>query len=254
MNVDINKIIPIAIAAGEEILKIYDQDFEVFEKDDESPLTMADKNANDVIIDALQKLYPEIPYISEEVKQLAYSERKNWEYCWIIDPLDGTKEFVKKNGEFTVNIALVHNGEPILGVVYVPVSDDIYIGGKGNGSFKINIDGEVTKLFKKVNNTNKLKVIASRSHLSKEVEEYVEKLKNKGKDVEFVSAGSSLKFCLVAEGKADIYPRLAPTMEWDTAAAHIVCKEAGFLVIDYINQNELSYNKANLLNPWFIVK
>ena len=254
MNVDINDIIPIAIAAGEEILKIYEQDFEVFEKADESPLTMADKNANDIIINALQELYPNIPYISEEVKQIEYSERKKWEYCWIIDPLDGTKEFIKKNGEFTVNIALVQNGEPILGVVYVPVTDDIYIGGKGNGSFKIDIDGEVTKLFKKENKTKKIKAIASRSHLSKEVEYFVEDLKEEGKEVEFVSAGSSLKFCLVAEGKADIYPRLAPTMEWDTAAAHIVCLEAGYDVIDFKTNKTLVYNKENLLNPWFIVK
>ncbi len=254
MNVDINEIIPIAIAAGEEILKIYEQDFEVFKKDDESPLTMADKNANDVIIKALTALYPDIPYISEEIKQMDYSERKNWEYCWIIDPLDGTKEFIKKNGEFTVNIALVHNGEPILGVVYVPVTEYIYIGGKGSGSFKIDVDGEVTQLQKKETTSNKIKVIASRSHLSKEVENYVEDLKKEGKEVEFVSAGSSLKFCLVAEGKADIYPRLAPTMEWDTAAAHVVCTEAGFLVVDYNTSKELTYNKSNLLNPWFIVE
>ena len=253
MNVDINEIIPIAIAAGEEILKIYDQDFEVFEKEDESPLTMADKNANDVIIKALEDLYPDIPYISEEIKQMDYSERKNWEYCWIIDPLDGTKEFIKKNGEFTVNIALVHNGEPILGVVYVPVTDDIYIGGKGNGAFKIDVNGEVSQLIKQENTTNKIKVIASRSHLSKEVEKYVENLKKEGKEVEFVSVGSSLKFCLVAEGKADIYPRLAPTMEWDTAAAHIVCTEAGFEVQDFKTKLTLRYNKEKLLNPWFIV-
>lgn len=255
MNVDINEVIAVAILAGDEIMKIYEQDFEVFEKEDESPLTMADKNANDVIIEKLTALYPEIPYISEEVKQTEFAERKDWEYCWMIDPLDGTKEFVKKNGEFTVNIALIHNNEPILGVVYVPVTDDVYIGGKGNGAFKIDVDGEVIQLLKEENESNLVKVIASRSHLSDEVVAFVEELKKEGKEVEFISAGSSLKFCLIAEGKAHIYPRLAPTMEWDTAAAHIVCKEAGFKVLNYENQNEeLQYNKENLLNPWFIVQ
>jgi 3'(2'), 5'-bisphosphate nucleotidase len=255
MNVDINEVIAVAILGGDEIMKIYNQDFEVFEKEDASPLTMADKNANDIIIKNLTELFPDIPYISEEVKQTDYKERKDWEYCWMIDPLDGTKEFIKRNGEFTVNIALIHNNEPILGVVYVPVTDDIYIGGKGNGAFKINADGDVDPLMKVENTTNLIKVIASRSHLSDEVVAFVEDLKKKGKEVEFISAGSSLKFCLIAEGKADIYPRLAPTMEWDTAAAHIVCSEAGFKVLNYDSQNEeLKYNKENLLNPWFIVQ
>tara|TARA_B110000914_G_C15442424_1_gene436762 strand:- start:28 stop:795 length:768 start_codon:yes stop_codon:yes gene_type:complete len=255
MNVDINEVIAIAILAGDEIMKIYNQDFEVFEKEDDSPLTMADKNANDVIIKSLTELYPDIPYISEEVKQTGYKDRKYWQYFWMIDPLDGTKEFVKRNGEFTVNIALIHNNEPILGVVYVPVTDDIYIGGKGNGAFKINSDGDVEPLKKEENTSNLIKVIASRSHLSDEVVAFVEELKKSGKEVEFISAGSSLKFCLIAEGKANIYPRLAPTMEWDTAAAHIVCSEAGFKVLNYDKQTEeLKYNKENLLNPWFIVQ
>ncbi len=255
-KVDIKDIVEISRLAGLEILKIYKQDFEVFNKDDESPLTMADKNANDIIIAKLQTLYPEIPYISEEVKNLDYSERKKWEYCWIIDPLDGTKEFVKKNGEFTVNIALVKNGKPVLGVVYIPVEDTYFFAEENKGAFKQIGNNEPVLLEKKADvlNKQKLKVVASRSHLSKEVEQYVENLKTAGKEIEFVSAGSSLKFCLVAEGKADIYPRLAPTMEWDTAAAHIVCTEAGIIVVDNETKEELKYNKEDLLNPYFIVK
>lgn len=251
-KIDIEKIIEIAKLAGKEILKIYNQDFEIYSKNDKSPLTDADKNANELIVNKLEELYPEITIISEENNIVSYSERKKWQYCWIIDPLDGTKEFIKKNDEFTVNIALVKNGKPILGVVYLPVLDVFYYAIESKGSFKrkncIN-----KKLLKKENKTNKIKVIASRSHLSSAVLDYVEKLKQQDKEVEFISAGSSLKFCLVAENKADIYPRLAPTMEWDTAAAHIVCTEAGFRVYSFETNKELFYNKEELLNPWFIV-
>lgn len=255
-KVEITKIIEIAKLAGEEILKIYAQDFEVFDKADESPLTQADKNANDIIIENLVKFYPDIPYISEEVKNLDYSERKNWEYCWIIDPLDGTKEFVKKNGEFTVNIALIKNGKPVLGVVYIPVQDTYFFAEENKGSFK-QVGNNKPKLLAKKSDVlekQKLIVVASRSHLSDDVVKYVDELKAQGKEVDFVSAGSSLKFCLVAEGLADIYPRLAPTMEWDTAAAHAVCSEVGISVINTETQKELEYNKENLLNPYFIVK
>lgn len=255
-KVDIKEIIKIAKLAGDEILKIYEQDFEVFDKADESPLTLADKNANDIIIEKLVGLYPDIPYISEEVKNLEFSERKDWEFCWIIDPLDGTKEFIKKNGEFTVNIALVQNGKPVLGVVYIPVQDTYFFAEESKGSFKQIGNAEPQLLARKsdVLGKQQLKVVASRSHLSKDVEDYVEKLRAEGKEVDFVSAGSSLKFCLVAEGIADIYPRLAPTMEWDTAAAHAVCTGVGVAVTNNETQKELNYNKENLLNPFFIVK
>jgi len=255
-DIDIKEIVRISKLAGEEIMKIYAQDFEVFEKNDESPLTMADKNANDIIINELISLYPNIPYISEEVKNLDYTERKKWELCWIIDPLDGTKEFIKKNGEFTVNIALVKNGKPVLGVVFIPAQNVVFYASEGKGTFKQIAEEKPILLAKRKFDTtkNSFKIVASRSHLSKDVELYVEALKKEGKEVEFVSAGSSLKFCLVAEGKADIYPRLAPTMEWDTAAAHAVCSEVGISVINYETNEEINYNKENLLNPFFIVK
>ena len=253
-EIDIKDIIDTAKLAGEDILKIYQQDFEVFDKEDASPLTLADKNANDLIINNLQKKYPNIPYISEEVKQTSFENRKDWEYFWMIDPLDGTKEFIKKNGEFTVNIALIHHNKPVLGVVYIPVQNTLYYAIKNKGTYKIDELGNSIQLTnKQTNNLTDLIVVASRSHLSKEVEDYVEALKNKGKNIHFLSAGSSLKFCLIAEGKANIYPRFAPTMEWDTAAAHILCTELGYDVIDYDTKNELIYNKKSLLNPWFIV-
>ena len=256
MNIDIEEIIRISKEAGDEILKIYDLDFEVYSKDDSSPLTDADKNANDVIIEGLQKLYPSIPFISEEVKQMDYSERKNWSQCWLIDPLDGTKEFIKKNGEFTVNIALIENGVPILGVVYVPVKNETYYAQKGKGAFKRDAKGNTIKLEKQphYSELDAITVVASRSHLSDEVVAFVDDLKKGGKEVTFLSAGSSLKFCLVAEGKAHVYPRLAPTMEWDTGAAHAVCLEAGKNVYVHDSKTPLKYNKENLLNPWFIVE
>lgn len=255
-QININEIIKIAKAAGDEILKIYAKDFEVYNKADESPLTEADKNANAIIIEGLQKLYPNIPYISEEVKQTDYAERKQWNSCWLIDPLDGTKEFVKKNGEFTVNIALIENGEPVLGVVYIPVEDTYFYAIKNEGTYKKIGKDKAQKLPQRsqVEDKKNLKVVASRSHLSEEVLQFVEELKAEGKNVEFISAGSSLKFCLVAEGKADIYPRLAPTMEWDTAAAHILCTEVGLQVQIYESKKPLAYNKENLLNPWFVVR
>lgn len=255
-TIDIQAIIHISKAAGAEIMKIYAKDFEVYTKKDESPLTEADKKANQLILDGLLALYPDIPYISEEVKQMDYSERKNWQQCWLIDPLDGTKEFIKKNGEFTVNIALIENGVPVLGVVYVPAQDKTYYAAKGKGAFLQVGNESPTKIENKAHYStlNAVKVVGSRSHSSKEVEDFVANLKSEGKEVEFLSSGSSLKFCLVAEGKAHVYPRLAPTMEWDTAAAHAVCLEAGKNVYVHNSKNPLKYNKEDLLNPWFVVE
>lgn len=254
--INIQEIIRIAKEAGEEIMKIYAQDFEVYSKDDASPLTDADKNANDVIIKGLQELYPSIPFISEEIKQMEYTERKHWDTCWLIDPLDGTKEFIKKNGEFTVNIALIKDGVPVLGVVFVPARKETYFAEQGKGAHKELADGSVSKIESKAHYSelDKITVVASRSHLSDEVVAFVDALKASGKEVTFLSAGSSLKFCLVAEGQADVYPRLAPTMEWDTGAAHAVCLEAGKNVFVHGSKTPLSYNKENLLNPWFIVE
>ncbi|HWB62643.1 MAG TPA: 3'(2'),5'-bisphosphate nucleotidase CysQ [Chitinophagales bacterium] len=255
-DIDLEQLVSIARKAGDEIMQVYSCPFAVEIKDDKSPLTEADKRSNAVIIQGLQQLYPGIPYISEETKQTAYNERKNWERCWMIDPLDGTKEFIKKNGEFTVNIALIKNGAPVLGVVHAPALQKTYFGFEGGGSFAFN---NTTGQFETILNTqhysqkNKVVVVASRSHLSEETLQFVEQLKAEGKEVDFISSGSSLKFCLVAEGKADVYPRFGPTMEWDTAAAHAVALNAGHNVLNYETGTPLTYNKENLLNPWFIV-
>ena len=259
-TIDIKQIITVAKEAGKAIMEIYAKDFNVEFKADESPLTEADKAANAIICERLEALYPAIPILSEENKAADFSERKNWEYLWVIDPLDGTKEFIKKNGEFTVNIALVHNDTPVLGVVYAPAMDVTYYAKKGNGAFKVE-NGQSQKL-PIITNTapeKKLTVVASRSHLSPETEVFIDALRSQTESVDMTSIGSSLKLCLVAEGSADYYPRLAPTMEWDTAAAQAVVLESGKRVFRYEegkvlqNMEPVVYNKANLLNPWFIV-
>lgn len=250
----LDTVIEIARKAGEAILEIYNQEIVVEVKSDNSPLTLADKNANSIIVKGLSELSPEIPIISEENKLIEYSVRKSWSSCWIVDPLDGTKEFIKKNGEFTVNIALVENGRPILGVVHVPAQQITYYASLGQGSFKIK-NGIATPL--KIRNLAEdgvLKIVGSRSHQTTELLEYVEQQKIQFDKVEFVAAGSSLKFCLIATGDADVYPRLGPTMEWDTCAGQIVATEAGAEVLRWDNHQPLSYNKENLLNPFFIVK
>lgn len=244
-DIYIEDIKNIALEAGEVIMKIYNQDFEIEYKDDKSPLTEADTKSNEIICSKLEELYPHIPLMSEENKQIAYHIRKEWEYYWCIDPIDGTKEFIKKNGEFTVNIALIYRDTPILGVVYAPVFDSMYHAKKGEGAFKNNV-----KL--PLNNTNDLyTVVASKSHMSSETQMFIDNIKTK-KEKELITIGSSLKLCLVAEGKADIYPRLAPTMEWDTAAAHAIVLESGKELFQYENNNVIVYNKESLRNPWFI--
>ena len=252
-----------SLKAGEAIMEIYGtNDFKVEIKGDNSPLTIADKTANDIINTFL--IATGIPIISEENKQTSFSIRKNWEECWIVDPVDGTKEFIKRNGEFTVNIALVKNGIPNLGVIYVPVVKTIYYADvDANKSYRTilnshdesieNIIKRAELLEPKNNKSNKIEVVGSRSHMSQETLDYVEKLKNKGKEVEIVSKGSSLKFCLIAEGKADVYPRFAPTMEWDTAAGQAICNASGVNVISRATNESLLYNKEDLLNPWFLV-
>ena len=246
-KIELSKIVAIAKEAGDVIMEIYNQDFEVEYKEDNSPLTKADLASNEVIIKALKEF--NIPIMSEEGKEIPYEDRKDWEYYWCIDPIDGTKEFIKKNGEFTVNIALIHKNTPVLGVVYAPVLNEMYRAKKGEGAFKNN-----QKLPLQVNNNPKqlLKVVASKSHLSKETQEFIDNLETQ--KVEQVSKGSSLKLCMVAQGEADIYPRLAPTMEWDTAAANAIVIESGKKVYNYHNNEMIQYNKENLLNPWFIVK
>ncbi len=239
-----------ALKGGEEILKIYDTEFSVEEKEDNSPLTQADKNANTAIEELL--LPTGIPILSEEGRSIPFDERKEWEHLWIVDPLDGTKEFIKRNGEFTVNIALIKNGLPIMSVIYVPVKDWLYYASEEIGSFKVE-EGELSKLPKDIKK-DKFVAVGSRSHKSAETEEYFNELAKEHGDIDVVSMGSSLKICLVAEGVADVYPRFAPTMEWDTAAGHGIAKFAGKVLIDHKTGNEMIYNREELLNNWFIVR
>ncbi len=255
-GVAIEPLLKAARAAGEEILEIYARDFEIEYKGDHSPLTEADKAANDVIMVFLRSAHAEIPIISEETQEVPSEERKNWTRFWLVDPLDGTKEFIKKNGEFTVNIALVENGRPVIGVVYRPVTDTMYLGAEGAGAWRISGGGDAEEISGGPHYSGKdaVQVVASRSHLTPEVEAFVAELRAQGKQVDFLSAGSSLKLCLVAEGAADVYPRFGPTMEWDTGAAHAVATAAGKEVLNAETREPLDYNKENLLNPFFIVE
>ena len=249
-QIDIQDIVVIAKEAGNAIMQIYKQDFEVEYKQDSSPLTLADKKANDLIEDGLNQLSVNFPILSEEGREVLYEDRKYWEYFWLVDPLDGTKEFVKKNGEFTVNIALIHKDTPVLGVVYAPALDVCYWAKQGEGAFK-----DRQKLpIKTVNQRNTYKIIASRSHMSNETQMFIDAIDTQ-KEKELISIGSSLKICLVAEGEADIYPRLGPTMEWDTGAAHAVVIESGRGLKKYKDgkHSKHKYNKVDLLNQWFLV-
>jgi len=250
-----------SIKGGHAIMEVYASDFAVEHKEDKSPLTLADKNCNAVIEADLEKT--QIPILSEEGTDIPYSERKEWEYSWLVDPLDGTKEFVKRNGEFTVNIALIHNGNPIMGIIYVPVKEQLYFALEELGSYKISMNDEIEDLHELISKSNKLPmnterdnyvVVGSRSHMSKETEAFFEKKKHEHGEVEVMAVGSSLKLCMVAEGKADAYPRYASTMEWDTGAGHAIAKYAGFSVKQYNSSDDVIYNKEDLLNPWFLVK
>lgn len=248
-KIDIEDIKKIAIEAGTEIMKIYEKDFQIEYKEDNSPLTEADLKANKIIYNNLNALYPNIPIISEESSQISYEKRKSWECYWCIDPIDGTKEFIKKNNEFTINIALVYHNIPVLGVVYAPALKEIYYAKKNCGAYKNN---QKLPILKNKKIKEKLYVVASKSHLSIETQEFIDNLDTK--EIEQVSRGSSLKLCMVAEGLADIYPRLAPTMEWDTAAADAIVRESGKMTYQYLIKKPLEYNKKELLNPWFIVR
>ncbi|MBZ0155145.1 MAG: 3'(2'),5'-bisphosphate nucleotidase CysQ [Alphaproteobacteria bacterium] len=280
-----------ALRAGEAILSVYRDDFGVSYKDDRSPLTAADRKSHEIIAAALSSgtLSP-LPLLSEEGINIPYARRKRWKRFWLVDPLDGTKEFIKRNGEFTVNIALVEGNRPVAGVVYAPVPDAAYFAGRGMGAYSIS-GVRLSALFRLsppgfeasgndapqgaergeelmdsilsaanrltasgvcVQDTGAVTVIGSRSHTGKEFSDFVGRLKTRYDSVEIVPAGSSLKFCLVAEGKADLYPRFGPTMEWDTAAGDIIVEEAGGRVIDAETHSELRYNKQDLLNPSFI--
>lgn len=241
-----------AVKAGENIMEVYNstESINYEKKADDSPLTIADKKSHNTIIDFLKDT--DIDIISEESKSIEYQERKNWEEYWLIDPLDGTKEFIKKNGEFTVNIALIKNNKPHLGVVYCPVKKILYWNDNDKKVFKR--EKEETREIKKRKPINEneegLRVVVSRSHMSEETSEYVNKLTRP----KLISCGSSLKFLYIADNKADIYPRFGPTMEWDTAAAHSILNALEIHVINLDTGRELSYNKENLLNPYFIIK
>jgi len=250
-QIDIQNIVTIAKEAGNAIMQIYKQDFEVEYKQDSSPLTLADKEANNIIEDGLNKLSVNFPILSEEGDDIPYEDRKHWEYFWLIDPLDGTKEFVKKNDEFTVNIALIYKDTPVLGVVYAPALDVCYWAKQDEGAFK---DGEKLPL-KIADKRDTYRIVASRSHMSDETQAFIDAIDTQ-KEKELISIGSSLKICLVAEGEADIYPRLGPTMEWDTGAAHVVVIESGKSLIKYKGDvhSKHEYNKENLLNQWFVVE
>lgn len=246
-----------AIEAGAAILKVYEnEDFGVEFKQDNSPLTLADKNANEIILSYLKDTG--LPILSEEGKSIPYETRKNWSEFWLVDPLDGTKEFIKRNHEFTVNIALIQDGKPVAGVVYVPVFKEIF-WSDGQKSYKSRVEEDhsidnnsTIELPLNMPRTNFV-VVGSRSHMSEETKAFIHQLNTEDKPIEVISKGSSLKLCMVAEGMADVYPRLAPTMEWDTAAGHAIVLTAGKKVIDYSTKNEMVYNKENLLNPFFIV-
>ncbi len=250
-----------SLKAGKEIMDVYSQDdFKIQIKSDDSPLTIADKKAHQAIVATIKHLA--IPILSEEGKHDDFSLRKNWSKCWIIDPLDGTKEFIQRNNEFTVNIALVENGVPTLGVIYIPVYKTLYFATKKLGAYKTDINStsnlSVDSLLKTAiklpvkQQSDTLRVVGSRSHMNKATEEFIENLKQQGKPIKMVTKGSSLKLCMIAEGKADIYPRFAPTMEWDIAAGHAIINAAGGKVIHTDSNKELTYNKENLLNPYFI--
>ena len=246
-----------ALKAGEKILSIYNDpasDFEIERKADNSPLTIADRKAHEAIVAILNET--PFPVLSEEGRHLGY-----------VDPLDGTKEFIKRNGEFTVNIALVQNSVPVFGVIYVPVKKELYFGIEGAGAYKcsgiVGLEDDGVALEELIGKSERLPlkevrdhliVVASRSHLSPETESYIADLKKKHGSVELISSGSSIKICLVAEGKADVYPRFAPTMEWDTAAGHAIARAAGMEVYQAGKEEPLRYNKEDLLNPWFVVE
>lgn len=261
--VNLNKIITTIINAGIEVLNIYvSNELNVSYKADNSPLTQADKNAHQIICKGLESTG--LPVLSEEGKQLPYSSRANWDSYWLIDPLDGTKEFINHNGEFTINIALIEKGIAVAGFVYVPIYDKLYIGAtkselfsdhgyKFPGAYRIDNAKDTPKSMVLPDiNKESIVVLGSRSHMNEETQIYIDNLKKKHPDMTFESRGSSLKICALAEGSAHYYPRFAPTMEWDTAAAHAVLSASGGKIINYDTKKEVEYNKESLLNPHFL--
>jgi 3'(2'), 5'-bisphosphate nucleotidase len=244
-------------------MAVYETDFTVQHKYDRSLITLADKNAHDTIVELLKPTM--LPVLSEEGNEIPYEERSGWKRFWMVDPLDGTKEFVKRNGEFTVNIALIEDGLAIAGVIYAPAKNLFYVGWQGAGAWRLtdasfkddyNFYPAPQKAEKLpcISRVGAFHVVGSRSHMSSETTAFIEQTKAEYGVVELLSMGSSLKICLVAEGSADVYPRFAPTMEWDIAAGHAIAKAAGFELLDHFTGEEMRYNRENLLNNWFIVQ
>ncbi|MEG9295975.1 3'(2'),5'-bisphosphate nucleotidase CysQ [Mangrovibacillus sp. Mu-81] len=263
MKFDLYDLFNVSLDAGKEIMDVYAQDFNVEIKGDNSPLTQADKRAHNVIMSGLKGIDPRIPVLSEEGREILYNERKEWTQFWLVDPLDGTKEFIKKNGEFTVNIALIDDKYPSIGIIYAPALDVFYFGVVGEGAYKLGnaskaeISNEEELLQKSVRlpelkDNDVIRAVASRSHMSEDTQVFIKELEAKHGEVEVVSSGSSLKFCLVAEGKADFYPRYAPTMEWDTGAGQAIVEAAGGSVSRHEDNERFYYNRENLLNGWFL--
>ena len=274
-NVYLSKAIETSILAGQAILNVYHSDFSVEYKTDSSPLTLADRNSHEVIVKYLSEF--DIPILSEEGKNIPYAERKSWGRLWIVDPLDGTKEFVKRNGEFTVNIALVENHKPVLGVIFIPDKNALFFAANGLGAYKLekNFDTQTVdssqsnyspqdrlndyielaeRLPAKQPQVSLYTIVGSRSHQTPELKAYIEEKRRELGDIEFIAAGSSQKFCVVAEGRADVYPRLGPTMEWDTAAGQAIAENSGAAVVRHDDGVPLIYNKEDLYNPYFIVQ
>jgi 3'(2'), 5'-bisphosphate nucleotidase len=251
-----------AISGGKEILEVYGHDFNVEFKADKSPLTMADRRAHDAIYSGL--IATGLPVLSEEGKNVPYEIRKDWKKFWMVDPLDGTKEFIKRNGEFTVNIALIIDNRAVMGVILVPVSGILYFASHAAGAFKIALDNNKrmdlgilmanAESLPSQKAPDTLTVVCSRSHLSPETADFIEHLRKTAPELDFVSIGSSLKLCLVAEGKAHVYPRFGPTMEWDTAAGQAILEIAGGKMLQANTDEPVCYNKPDLLNPWFIAR
>ena len=244
----IEPVVVLAAEAGQAILEVYATDFDVQEKSDDSPLTQADLASHHCIVAGLERLTPDIPIISEEEGLPSFEERGRWQRYWLIDPLDGTKEFVNRNGEFTVNIALIDHHRPVLGVVYVPVQDKTYLGCEGHGA-ELREAGNVTPIRVANSSSQPVRIVGSRSHRGSSLDIFLGRLG----ETDMLPMGSSLKFCVIAEGLADVYPRLGPTSEWDTAAAQAVVEQAGGKVLE-LDGKPLSYNaKEDILNPWFVV-
>ena len=264
-----------AVAAGRAIIDVYQTDFEVTQKVDKSPLTLADQRSHEIINALLTPL--SIPILSEEGREMPYSERQAWQRLWIIDPLDGTKEFVKRNDEFTVNIALVEENQPTLGVIYLPVKEVLYFAHQGLGAYKLecrpcqqwlgeqtNGQSETQLMADIMDKSQRLPlartegkpftIVGSRSHAGPELQGFIDQKRREHEQIEFISAGSSIKICLVAEGSADIYPRTGPTCEWDTAAGQAIAEQADAKMVDFHKRTPLRYNRKDVLNPWFIVE